>query len=565
MSNQRSESFEWQDGMVEGFQGDYVFDDEMLDFSVEGSEDTPKVAHKRAGASFADPESGRRKSSSRSSQRSPRSSKTTSKRESKTKRRQTSITDATGHSTASSSTDDQVVAAVDGGGGGVRESERAPVRYSVSELVATLGNEKDTSQLPQELERRVLDFRLAQQKRREKYGEQNKCGIFGMYAHLSDVRIDLEWSEDAAWRRNHGHPYLSWTDFDAVRHKGYTNRPWFTYFVIVLCTIMLIVEFGFNDWVVEPLSVNPLIGPSAQAMIDAGARDTPLIVNQGQWFRIFSPLFLHAGIIHYVINMAALWFVGGAVEQSHGVINAMILFFVAGVGGTILSAIFLPQYISVGASGGIFGLIGGCVADICINWNLLFIKSGEDDTKTKRRNIVAIGWLVIDFVLNIIIGFTPYVDNFSHLGGLVYGIACGVSLIEPLPVGFFGVQATPFEKIKAVVVRFFGLIFSIVLIIATTVVLATMNVSQPPCYNCKYVSCVPFPFWTENKWWYCDDCSNSVINATLFKNGTEFYSGVELTCPNGDLVLADVWGEQQNDRGAIQRQLPAYCRRYCNQ
>ena len=174
-----------------------------------------------------------------------------------------------------------------------------PVRYSITELVATLNHPTDTLGLSPELERRVLDFRLAQRKRLEKYGKQHTCGMFGLYAHLSNVRMDLEWSEDAAWRRRHGHPYLSWSDFDALQKKTTLRRPWFTYFVIFLCTIMLVVEFGLNDWQVEPLSVNPLIGPSAQALIDAGARDTPLIVDDGQWFRLFSPLFLHAGLIHF--------------------------------------------------------------------------------------------------------------------------------------------------------------------------------------------------------------------------------------------------------------------------
>lgn len=66
----------------------------------------------------------------------------------------------------------------------------------------------------------------------------------------------------------------------------------------------------------------------------------------------FTSKFLHAGIIHFVINMLALWFIGYAVEQSHGFFAAALLFILPAVGGTLLSAIFLPEYISVGASGG---------------------------------------------------------------------------------------------------------------------------------------------------------------------------------------------------------------------
>jgi len=77
---------------------------------------------------------------------------------------------------------------------------------------------------------------------------------------------------------------------------------------------------------------------------------------------------LHAGLIHYLLNMFALWYVGKAIEQIHGFFPSLVIFVVSAVGGTILSAIFLPEYITVGASGGIFGLIGACISDIVLNW-----------------------------------------------------------------------------------------------------------------------------------------------------------------------------------------------------
>jgi len=228
-----------------------------------------------------------------------------------------------------------------------------------------------------------------------------------------------------------------------------------------------------------------------------------------------------------------------------------------------LSAIFLPHQISVGASGGIFGLIGGCIADIILNWKLLFIKTGEDDTRTRRRNISAIIWLIVDIVVNMLIGLTPYVDNFSHLGGLVYGLCCGFSTIEPLSVGFFGVQTTLFQKFRTVFIRFAGLIFSVVLIVATSAILATMDVSRAPCNNCRYLSCVPFPFGVENKWWYCDDCD--YVEATLFKNdeNDQYYSMIELTCPDGELEDIPIIDGMLADKEVIRRKLPNFCREHC--
>lgn len=130
---------------------------------------------------------------------------------------------------------------------------------------------------------------------------------------------------------------------------------------------MMFTSIYLNDWSFEPISVNPMIGPSAETLLRLGAKDSYLIVTQQEIWRLASPMVLHAGLIHYVLNMLALWFVGKAVEQIHGLYPAFVLFIVPAVGGTILSAIFLPGFITVGASGGIFGLIGGCVADIFVS------------------------------------------------------------------------------------------------------------------------------------------------------------------------------------------------------
>lgn len=395
------------------------------------------------------------------------------------------------------------------------------------------------------------------------------AGIFGLYAYLSELRIDLEWAEDAAWRRNNARPYLSWTDFDALHNKG-TNRPWFTYFLLFVCTIMMVVEFGLGGWKVAPMSENPMIGPSPEALIRAGARYTPLIIDEGQWFRIFSPIFLHAGLIHYAINMAALWFIGGAVEQTHGIINAMVLFFIPGIGGNILSSICLPQYISVGASGGIFGLIGGCLADIVMHWQLLFMRTEDQglnsqsdlvERSPRRDNAIAVIWLVVDVLVNIIIGFTPYVDNFCHLGGLVYGFACGWTAIEPLAVKFFGVRDAKWTRVWKVATRFCGLIFSMVMIVATIGILASMSTATSPCSNCRYISCIPFPPFREDKWWYCDDCS--YVTANLFNEGPDssVFTRIEITCPNKVIESIPI---NETDSNEISRRLPTYCREWCD-
>ncbi len=236
--------------------------------------------------------------------------------------------------------------------------------------------------------------------------------------------------------------------------------------------------------------------------------------------------------------MLALWIIGSAVEQSHGSLAAALLFILPAIGGTLLSALYLSEYITVGASGGkmktfsncflqyksrlqkvrelthyfhlsavvlgIFGLIGACLADIFSNWGLLFSKHvNKENEKQRFRHIYILIWLILDIMLNIVIGLTPFVDNFSHMGGVILGFLCGLSTMERLPKSFFGIERSCFSRVQTFSVRFLGIIISVLCIIAGFIVLASMHSgSIVKCRGCRYFSCVPFPFWrTENKWW----------------------------------------------------------------
>mmetsp|Transcript_6455 Transcript_6455/g.9308 ORF Transcript_6455/g.9308 Transcript_6455/m.9308 type:complete len:336 (-) Transcript_6455:98-1105(-) len=327
---------------------------------------------------------------------------------------------------------------------------------------------------------------------------------------------------------------------------------------------MLVVSIGMNGWAVEPMSINPTIGPSGKTLLNLGAKQTNLIVNGGEWFRLFSPMVLHAGIIHYFLNMLALWFVGSAIEQSHGFVSTAIAFIIAGVGGNVLSAIFLPQYISVGASGGIFGFIGMCISDIVVNWNILFLKEPDGDEKGSRfRHYMILAWLVFDIFINCLVGLTPLVDNFTHLGGLIYGFLCGLSTIERIEIGFFGVNAASWEKIRSNLVKFGGLIISVLLIMITTVILVESDGATSPCHACRYVSCIPFPPLKENKWWYCDDCGSVAADANKVNEQAEFFDSLDLTCPDGQIERISIAAEMITDQEVIRRKLPAYCRNFC--
>lgn len=352
--------------------------------------------------------------------------------------------------------------------------------------------------------------------------------------------------------------YLSWADFDASKKNG-VNRPFFTYFLLFTCSIALVASIALNGWVFEPLDVNPMIGPSAETLIRMGAKDSYLIVVENQVWRLISSAILHAGLVHYFVNCLALRFVGGAIETTHGSLAAGLLFGIPAIGGTILSAIFLPEYITVGASGGIFGLIGACLADIMTNWKHLFSDFVTENGK-RGRHIMVVVFLFLDIALNCLIGLTPYVDNFTHLGGLVYGFLIGLTTMERLKGEFFGLQENWWSQTKQIITRFLGLIISLILIIITAVILLGGNGESIPCPNCMWLSCVPFPPWESpgNKWWYCDDCGT--VTAEIVEKPSLH---LQLDCPDGTNVAVGLDEAEELNRQGLIDALPQYCRDFC--
>mmetsp|Transcript_24179 Transcript_24179/g.46303 ORF Transcript_24179/g.46303 Transcript_24179/m.46303 type:complete len:203 (-) Transcript_24179:707-1315(-) len=172
-------------------------------------------------------------------------------------------------------------------------------------------------------------------------------------------------------------------------------------------------------------------------------------------------------------------------------------------------------------------------------------------------------WLLFDIVINCLIGLTPFVDNFTHLGGMVYGLLCGLSTIERLSTDFFGIATTFWTRLRNLLIRFSGLILSVVLIMITTALLVENDAGKSPCSSCRYVSCVPFPPWAgeDNKWWYCDDCSRITADAKLDASG---YYSLSMTCPDGAIEEIDLSDQLVTDRQWIRKQLPSYCRKYCD-
>lgn len=139
-----------------------------------------------------------------------------------------------------------------------------------------------------------------------------------------------------------------------------------------------------------------------------------LAVAAGEWWRIFTPILLHASITHILFNMWALWVLGPQIERGVGTWPFVSLFLAsAGVGGAFAFYLGDPLDVAVGASGAIFGLFG-----IWLSWAM-----HRRNTMQGRAMLRQIGVLLL---INAAIPFlVPNIAWQAHLGGLIAGMVIG--------------------------------------------------------------------------------------------------------------------------------------------
>jgi len=132
-------------------------------------------------------------------------------------------------------------------------------------------------------------------------------------------------------------------------------------------------------------------------------------IADGHIYRLISSMFIHADLFHLLANCYAIYVLGDVIEKFFGTKKFLIIFFVAGITGSLASFIFSPHN-SVGASGGIFGFFGVHL--------YLYLRKPDVYKKIFGTSIFVL------LAINIFIGITSdRIDNFAHLGGLVGGMA----------------------------------------------------------------------------------------------------------------------------------------------
>lgn len=146
------------------------------------------------------------------------------------------------------------------------------------------------------------------------------------------------------------------------------------------------------------------------------------LIEEGEVWRLLSTVFLHGSLLHLFVNSVGIYYLGKFAENVFGMRRVLLLYVLSGVGATATS-VALSSALSVGASGAVFGLLGGV--------GVYLLRVRDQLPRTARRVLVVAPLLWVAF--NLTLGwFVDDVDNAAHIGGLLAGAALGLGFQSEL-------------------------------------------------------------------------------------------------------------------------------------
>lgn len=199
-----------------------------------------------------------------------------------------------------------------------------------------------------------------------------------------------ESDQDVSWAPDPG------TDSRPQAKAAFT--PYVAYTLLGLTILIYLLQMGSKA----------LLGFDLPASL--GVKENHRIA-MGEFWRLITPVLLHGSILHIGFNMYALYLFGPAMERNFGHSRLLSLYLLSGFAGNVFSMMFTPAA-SLGSSTAIFGLIGAHGIFIYQNRSLF----GEDFTRQALSRIIRVA------AINLLIGLSPGIDNWGHIGGLFGGV-----------------------------------------------------------------------------------------------------------------------------------------------
>lgn len=185
-----------------------------------------------------------------------------------------------------------------------------------------------------------------------------------------------------------------------------TSKPLLTYGIMIanIAVFILMVVSGVS-----------IFEPTALEIYDWGGNIAVAVSEDGEWWRLFTCMFVHIGIIHIAFNMYALLIIGTYLEPLLGKMRFAMAYVLTGVAASLVSNWWHADNptVSAGASGAIFGMYGVFLA--LLTTNLI-------PKEIRTQMLQSIGVFV---AYNLLYGMKSGVDNSAHVGGLVSGFALG--------------------------------------------------------------------------------------------------------------------------------------------
>jgi len=261
---------------------------------------------------------------------------------------------------------------------------------------------------------------------RKKGNNRNKPDPVATYYPMNDSNTDIlrTTSSTQALKTD---PTVDDDDAATAATEIYIVRQQYGY-CSILFSIVQTVILGLMMWQcgVAPLQLNPMIGPYPDALSEWGGKNSVLILEDNELYRLLTPILLHAGVLHLVGNVAVQLETGVFFEQEWGSLRWMIVYLGSAVGSSVLSVICMPLAVSVGSSGAVMGLFGGKLAEVLLRaCDTRHTKQDEIAHQVRKEQCCIV---TASVVLVMLFSFIPFVDWAAHLGGLVAGFVVGLMI-----------------------------------------------------------------------------------------------------------------------------------------
>ncbi|OMJ93261.1 hypothetical protein SteCoe_3843 [Stentor coeruleus] len=183
-----------------------------------------------------------------------------------------------------------------------------------------------------------------------------------------------------------------------------------------------LIQFIF--YLISLILSESLIEPSFCSLYNLGANYVPSIIEDKQFYRLFTAIFLHGSAMHLLvifiqINIFAQLRLGFTIEKYYGLKKYIFIYILSGIGGNLLGGFIRPTDITVGASTSLFGVFGCYGCYFVYNWNTL--------GPGRNLNLVLyLFFVLISLELPITL---QSIDIGGHIGGFIVGILLGFFLL----------------------------------------------------------------------------------------------------------------------------------------